>query len=156
MAKLDWLKGGFYEADPARVQQVADFVTPDRKHLKLSELTKEQRQQLAASAKRRAEDRSRQKTAEREKRQAKQAAKQVAKAKRAAELAAHAEHRKHAQQKRAIRLAAEEARMRSPEYIAAQQAEQARLAQVAHEQKLVLLAEREVLRKGWRQRLLGR
>ena len=43
MAKLDWLKGGFYEADPARVQQVADFATPDPKYLKFSDLTKEQR-----------------------------------------------------------------------------------------------------------------
>lgn len=48
MAKLDWSKAPLRDADPARAQRVRDFVEPDRVIISVTELTKQEKKQLAA------------------------------------------------------------------------------------------------------------
>ncbi|MBB3695838.1 hypothetical protein [Sphingomonas sp. BK580] len=153
MAKLDWSKGGNYEPDPARVQRTVDFTVPDKLDKKV---TFRRKAGLSAAQQAHKEKKAKQRATAQAKQMAKRAAKEAKAAKEAAQRAAWEAERAERRKAALVRIAAEEARKQSPEYIEAQRAEEARLAWIEHERKLELAAEREPLRQRWRRQLLGR
>lgn len=58
MAKLDWTKASQAAPDPARVQRVNDFVEPDPVIIRVTNLTREEKKQLAAKQRNRGKLRS--------------------------------------------------------------------------------------------------
>ena len=163
MAGLDWNKASLSTPDPARVQKDTQFLPPDPVTVTVSELTPKEKKEIAAVEKRREGFRARIKAAENARRRKRQAARKQEQEKQARQAEAAAINRKKRdelremrQQELAAKIAAEEARRLSPEYIAAQQAEEAGLAWIEHERRLSLIAEREPLRQRWREQLLKR
>jgi hypothetical protein len=47
MSKLDWSKAKLYEADPARLQRMNDFVEPDPVVISVRDLTPNERKKIA-------------------------------------------------------------------------------------------------------------
>lgn len=163
MTGLDWSKASLSTPDPARAQKEAQFLPPDPVVVTVTELTPKEKKEIAAFEKRREEARARGKAAENARRKKRGAARkqeqeQQARAEEAAAIKRRQreELREARQRELAIKIEAEEARRKSPEFIAAQQANEAQLAWIEHERRLDLIAEREPLRRRWREQLLKR
>ena len=170
MSKLDWSRGGA-ETDPARVQKVADFVTPDNEIISIRPLTPAEVAKIKATAIKRdrlaAErnakmlatmrafqkaDQERKRTARKLKRAKYQEAENLKAEIRAAEARAPKEHLNQIAAQEATKLA----RKQTPEHLAALKMEQERIAAAEQERQEALRRERKSLRQQWREKLLNK
>lgn len=167
MTKLNWSKARSYDSDPARVREVIDFSEPDSTIVSVTQPRKLTAEEELAIMLKRLEDRIQEQIESRV--AAKQAkADALAEEARKTELAAATAEekadkkarrealREDRQRRLAAKLAAEEVLKQTPEYIARQAAEQARIDAEERDRSEKLRIEREPLRQHWRGQLLKR